>query len=182
MGIQSPLIIFFSASLNLQRPFVRLFPGHPVEGVSCVCTCSLFIPAFSRSLLHPLSLHSGLSLLYSFLQHLSSISSLSPPSVLLTQRTVSRPRSSPSSLPGRKNKQASTCSHGILMTSITLASSPAKPQAARGSGDGPVYQHWWPVLWTWAKKYPLKGFQSIFLSHKSNTFSLKLDFTHSIAA
>lgn len=77
MGIQSPLIIFFSASLNLQRPFVRLFPGHPVEGVSCVCTCSLFIPAFSRSLLHPLSLHSGLSLLYSFLQHLSSISSLS---------------------------------------------------------------------------------------------------------
>lgn len=55
------------------------------------------------------------------------------PTVLLAERTVQRPGSSPPSLPRRKNKQAATCSQGILMTSITLASLPAKPQAAWGN-------------------------------------------------
>lgn len=103
-----------------------------------VCTHSLFVPAVS--VLHPLSPRS----VFCF-NHFSSIclpSPLSPPTVLLTLRTVSRPRSSPSSPPGRKDKQASTCSHGILMTSITLASSPAKARPARGSVDVQVYQRW----------------------------------------
>lgn len=141
--INSPLIIVLSASLNAQRLFVRRLAAG-----ACLSLHTLFYssqaspgPSYIHSHCTPIRL-----LLYSFLQHLPSISSLPPPTVPLTQRTVSRPRSSPSSLPGQKNKQPSTCSQGILMTSITPASSPAKAQAARGEGDGPVYQHWWPVL------------------------------------
>lgn len=101
------------------------------------CLHAFFI--HPRPLLPPLLLHSApSSALFISPASVFHLLSVSPPTVLLSRRTVLRPRSSPSSPPGRKNKQASTCSHGILMTSITLASSPAKGQAARGGGEGPL--------------------------------------------
>lgn len=150
--IHPSLILFHYGSLKPQRSFVRLFVRHPVEGV-CLSP-SLFI---HPSILHfPLSNHfrslsPSIPLVVCFIQsssHLSFISfvlhqvlllslTLCPLFCLAERRTVRRPGSSPLFQPGRKNKQASTCSQGILMTSITLASLPAKPQAA------------WAKQWTW---------------------------------
>ncbi len=155
--IHPSLILFLYGSLKPQRSFVRLFVWHPVEGV---CLSSSSSSSSSPFILHfPLSTTSALLPSLAPSTGLSS-ATLSPPlsphlsfislvlhqvlllshtlsTLLLADRgTVQRPGSSPPSLPGRKNKQASTCSQGILMTSITLASLPAKLQAA------------WETQWT----------------------------------
>lgn len=75
------------------------------------------------------------------------------------ERTVHYSGSLPLSRLGWKNKQVSTCSQGILMTSIRPIHLPARRQAAWGklqTQNELLSIHWWRVLWTKAKMYALK--------------------------
>lgn len=161
--IQPPLIASFSASLTLKRPLVQLFTGHPVQGVC---------PSPSLFICSSLLVHSHCTLLclllYSFLQHLSSISSVSAHCPSNSEDSVASLQLS--ILPGWAEKQTGV--HMFPWNFNDFHNSgvfTCQPQAAGGSGAASS------ALVTAAlnpsQEYPLKGFQSTFLSDKSNTFS-----------
>lgn len=150
--IHPSLILILYGSLKPQRSFVQLFVWRPVKGV---CLCPLrpsrysFIPPSYISLFKPLPLSSHQP---SILPPVCSLPHSFPNSPLICLSSPRSFTSSPFSLtlscwekdsamswqpstrlpPGLKSKQGSTCSWGILMTSITLATLPAKLQAAWG--------------------------------------------------
>lgn len=140
--IHPSLILILYGSLEPQRSFVQFFVWRPTEGVTHCPLLSLTLHAFIHpkfSFYKPLSNHKTLywSAPLSPQIYLSHPLSTTSSTFLLTLSCWEQDSAASwqlSTLPhGRKNKQESTCSWGILITSISLATLPAKLQESWGT-------------------------------------------------